>query len=401
MRAIHRRPIYARFHALIALGFLFGIVYGAFSLVLPILADKVFANIAILGLVFALPELFGIFLDIPLGAFANRFGRRHTIFYSGVLLAVSAFIFIKFPNPFLFLLTLIFYELATQAYIIPADAELMALSPGRHAGRFNGITEGFHNFGYALGPMIAGWLLVWSVPSALWFAFAGAVAMILLSALFLPRENRSEPFFSSISDVWRRDKVFLSGIKEFKQLGFLGSYLAFLFFVSSMNWGFIALLEPLYTTGIGLSEKFVGLIFAGFTLPFLLVSFYAGKYIDKQGAKGVTVSGLFLMAISMIGFGMSVNPIVLFLFALVHGVGEALLLTSVMSMIDELSSYHTKERISGVKVFAESAGFFVGPLLAGIAVAFLNFSPTFISLGFATLILAIVTRFVSFDFHST
>ncbi len=400
MRAIHRRPIYARFHALVALGFLFGIVYGAFSLVLPILADKVFANIAILGLVFALPELFGIFLDIPLGAFANRFGRRHTIFYSGVLLAISAFIFIKFPNPFLFLLTLIFYELATQAYIIPADAELMALSPGRRAGRFNGITEGFHNFGYALGPMIAGWLLVWSVPSALWFAFTGSVAMILISTLFLPRENKPEPFFSSISDVWRRDKVFLSGIKEFRRLGFIGSYLVFLFFISAVHWGFINILEPIYTTNLGFDEKFVGLIFAGFTLPFLLVSFYAGKYIDKQGAKGVTEAGLFLMAISMVGFGMSVNPIVLFLFALVHGVGEALLLVSVMSMIDELSSYHTKERISGVKVFAESAGFFIGPLIAGVAVAFLNFSPTFISLGFATLILALVTRFISFDLRN-
>ena len=108
MRAIHRRPIYARFHALIALGFLFGVVYGAFSLILPILADRVFANIAILGLVFALPELFGIFLDIPLGAFANRFGRRHTIFYSGVLLAISAFIFINFQIYFFFFLPLFF-----------------------------------------------------------------------------------------------------------------------------------------------------------------------------------------------------------------------------------------------------------------------------------------------------
>ena len=224
--------------------------------------------------------------------------------------------------------------------------------------------------------------------------------MILISTLFLPRENRSEPFFSSISDVWRRDKVFLSGIKEFKQLGFIGSYLVFLFFVSAVHWGFINILEPIYTTDLGFNEKFVGLIFAGFTLPFLLVSFYVGKYIDKQGAKGVTVSGLFLMAISMIGFGISINPIVLFLFALVHGVGEAFLLVSVMSMIDELSSYHTKERISGVKVFAESMGFFVGPLVAGIAVAFLNFSPTFISLGSVTLALALVTRFVSFKIRA-
>lgn len=411
MRQIHHRPIYpvrngvsngvyARFHALVALGFLFGVVYGAFSLTLPILADKIFANIALLGLVFALPELFGIFLDIPLGAFAARFGRRHTIFYSGAILAISAFVFIKFPNPFLFLLTLIFYELATQAFIIPADAELMALTPPRRTGRFHGIAEGFHNFGYAVGPILAGWLLVWNIPSALWLAFAGSIGMILLSAIFLPKESKTEPFPQSISDVWRRDRVYLSGLKEFRKLGFLGSYLAFLFFILAVHWGFTALLEPLYTTKLGFDEKYIGLIFAGFTLPFLLVSFVAGKFIDRGGGKTVAISGLLLMAISMIGFGTSTQPLIFFMFSLVHGIGAALLLTSVMSVIDLLSSYHPKERISGVVVFAESTGYFVGPLLAGFAVTALDFSPTFVVLGLFTLAFAIITKFVSFDFNA-
>ena len=93
---------------------------------------------------------------------------------------------------------------------------------------------------------------------------------------------------------------------------------------------------------------------------------------------------------------MSVNPIVLFLFALVHGVGEAFLLTSVMSMIDELSSYHTKERISGIKVFAESAGFFIGPLIAGVVTQLLGFPITFVFLGLATFLLTLFTCLVSF-----
>jgi len=396
MRAIHQRPIYARFHALVAMGFLFGIVYGSFSLVLPILADSIFANIAVLGLVFALPEFFGIFLDIPLGTFANRFGRRRTILCSGLLLAASAFFFIAFPHPLLFLLTLIFYEIATQAYIIPADAELMALSPGRRAGRFNGITEGFHNFGYAVGPMIAGWLLVWSAPYVLWFAFMGAIGMIILSMLFLPRETHGEEFSSSVGNVWRRDRVFIAGIREFLQLGFLGSYVAFLFFISAVHWGFISILEPIYTAKLGFDPTFIGLIFAGFTLPFLFVSFLAGRYVDIRGAKGVTIVGLLLLAISMIGFGFSTNPMVLFLFSLVHGVGEALLLTAIMSTIDKLSSYHTKERISGVKVFAESSGFFIGPLIAGVVTQLLGFPITFVFLGLATFLLTLFTCLVSF-----
>lgn len=391
MRPIHHRPIYARFYALTALGFLFGVVYGVFSLTLPILADGIFANIAVLGLVFALPELFGIFLDIPLGAFTNRFGRRRAIFYSGLLLALSAIFFIVFRHPILFLLTLVFYELASQAYIIPADAELMALSPGRRAGRFNGIAEGFHNFGYALGPMFAGWLLIYGAPHALWFAFSTASVMVLVSFFCIPAEEHAEEFVASISNVWRRDRVFRTGLAEFFKLGFLGSYLAFLFFVSSVHWGFVSILEPLYTSALGLDPKLIGLIFAGFTLPFLLVSVLVGRYIDRRGAKGVTVAGLFLMAVSTIGFGLTGNPKLLFLFALVHGVGEGFLLTAVMSMIDILSSYHSKERISGVKVFAESTGFFVGPLTAGVATAAFGFQSSFVYLGLITLALSLVT----------
>ncbi|TSC72919.1 MAG: hypothetical protein G01um101448_904, partial [Parcubacteria group bacterium Gr01-1014_48] len=72
MRALHHHAIYERFHALVALNFLFGIVYGIFSLSLPILAESIFGNVVVIGFVFALPALFGIVLDIPLGAFANR-----------------------------------------------------------------------------------------------------------------------------------------------------------------------------------------------------------------------------------------------------------------------------------------------------------------------------------------
>lgn len=55
-----------------------------------------------------------------------------------------------------------------------------------------------------------------------------------------------------------------------------------------------------------------------------------------------------------------------------------------MDMIDVLSSNHGKERTPGVKVFAESTGFFVGPLAAGVATAALGFQPSFVYLGLIT-----------------
>jgi len=125
-----------------------------------------------------------------------------------------------------------------------------------------------------------------------------------------------------------------------------------------------------------------------------------GKFIDYCGTKGVLVSGVFLMALSTIGFSMTQNAKLLFILSLVSGVGDALLLPAVNTTLDRLSVYHTKERISGVKIFAESAGYFSGPLIAGLTTALYGFSNTFLYLGSGLMVLTIISLFVPLSFKT-
>ena len=155
-------------------------------------------------------------------------------------------------------------------------------------------------------------------------------------------------------------------------------------------------MEPLYIDALGLGSVLTGLIYAGFTIPFLVVSTFIGGYIDRRGAKGIIIAGIFLIALSTLGFGLTTRPMLLFILSLITGVGDALLLPAVMSVIDTLSSYHTKERISGVKVFAESAGYFVGPLAAGAVTALLGFSEAFVALGIFLIVITAVTIVMPF-----
>ncbi len=400
MRATHHRAIYNRFYALTALEFVFGIVYGTFSLSLPLLAESIFKNLALLGIIFALPELFGSLVDIPIGAFASRFGRKKTILYSGVFLVISSVVFMLSRNPIIFVATLIFYELATQSFIIPADAEQMALTPNQNAGKLNGLAEGLHNFGFSLGPVLAGLVLAYGITHAFWLSLFFSCVMIALSVVFLPRETSGGTLLKSAGDVWRRDHVFVTTIREFRLLGFRASFPVFIFFIFAFHWGFIALLEPLYTTALGLSNEAVGIIYAGFTLPIFFLSMLVGKFIDYRGTKGVLVSGVFLMALSTIGFSMTQNAKLLFILSLVSGVGDALLLPAVNTTLDRLSVYHTKERISGVKIFAESAGYFSGPLIAGLTTALYGFSNTFLYLGSGLMVLTIISLFVPLSFKT-
>ncbi len=379
---------------MIALEFLFGIVYGIFSLTLPILADTIISNLALLGIIFALPEIIGTVVDIPIGSFAKRFGRRRTIFYSGMLLGLSSLFFMITKNPFLFVAILIFYEVATQSFIIPGDAEETALTPARTTGKFNALLEGFHNLGFSLGPILAGAVIGYYFNSAFWIALLVSLTMITLSIIYLPREEEHEKFQTALEHVITRDKLLKAGFSEFRTLGFEGFFVAFIFFSFALHWGFIALMEPLYTQEIGLSEWQTGLIYAGFTIPIFFVSLFIGRYIDRRGTKLVTVAGLFLHALAAFGFSFTTDPLLLFVFSLVSGVGDGLILPAIFTMFDHLSSYHHKEHVSGIKMFGESLGYFAGPLLAGVLAAFVGYPGTFLSLGIFLVILTTITMVV-------
>lgn len=396
IRAIHHKPFATRYRGLAISGFLFGIAYGIFSLSVPILAQSVFKHLALLSLVFTIPEIVGVIFDIPLGAFANRFGRRRIILFSGILLAIAAALFTIFHHPLFFIVPMIIYGIATQSYIIPADAELVAVMPARNRGKFSGVVEGVHNFGFSIGPVLAGILLSISINAPFFLAIVVSLAIVPISIYFLPPEHSGEGFNKALGNIWRRDKMFQSSLQEFSQLGFLGMFLVFLFFVFALHWGFIALMEPLYTDALHFDSRLIGLIYAGFTIPFLLVSILSGRYIDRRGAKGIAIGGLLLMALSTLGFGLTQNPRVLFIFSLVAGIGDAFLLPAIMSTLARLSLHHVKEQISGVKIFAESAGYLLGPLVGGVLASFFGFQFVFILLGLSILLLALVTIFVRF-----
>lgn len=391
MRPLYRRSVYSEIHTLSLLGFLFGVVYGMFSLALPILSDGIFSTIGWIGIVFAIPELFGVFADVPIGAFASHFGRRRAILLSGTLLAASAALFMIFRSPLIFLVLLIFYELATQLFIIPADAEAMALTPNTHAGRINGMIEGLHNFGYSLGPIAVGVAMFFGMRAVFAVIFGISVLLVLTSVRFSSGLRPHESFRRSFLDVLKKDHVFQKSFHEFLLLRFKGVFLVFAFFIFAFHWGFIAIAEPLYTKALGLSELAIGLVYAGFTLPILFIGIMAGKFIDRNGGgRTVLATGIFLMAISTIGFGVFENVGALFILSIIAGIGDALLLPAGMAGLDTLSSYHAKEHISGIKTFAESAGYFLGPIAVGVLGTFFGLRNSFLAIGILLMIFSVM-----------
>jgi len=92
-------------------------------------------------------------------------------------------------------------------------------------------------------------------------------------------------------------------------------------------------------------------------------------------------------------FGFSENVYMLFLLALIAAIGDSILVPAILAAFDQLSTNHSKGRISSVVNVVEDFGYLTAPLLAGVLAYFFGFSVTFALFG-AFILLIMVIAFV-------
>ena len=262
--------------------FLFGIIYGLFSFYLPIFAENILQNIALVGVFLAIVEVVGLLFDLPIGAFTDRYGRRRTIILGSLLLACAAIFFEAWQTFLGLAVTLAVYGIVIEFVIISTDAELMAISPRHRSGKFFGIYEALHNFGYTLGPFLGGVLLLLTPPPIFW-VLAGFCLMLFFFAYFFMerRETKHESFIKTAEEVIVKDHFFAGSIKEFRKIGFVGWVLCLFYFTYAFRWGAFAMLGPIFTLRLGIDPIWVGLIYGSATLPFLFLSPSSGSFVDR------------------------------------------------------------------------------------------------------------------------
>jgi len=378
--------------------FLFGIIYGLFSFYLPIFAEDILKNIAWAGIFLTLVEIVGLLFDLPIGAFTDRYGRRRTIILGALLLGLSALLFQAWQTILGLAVALVFYGIVIEFVIIATDAELMAVSPRGRSGRFYGVYEALHNFGYAVGPFLGGVLLSYAPPPIFW-ALAIICLILFFFALFFmeKRETKHDSIIETTEAVIKKDHFLESSIKEFKKLGFIGLVLSLFYFTYSFHWGAIALLEPIWTLRLGLDPLWVGAIYGASALPFLFVSPFAGNFTDRHGPKRAIVTGLFLMGTATFLFGTAQNPYLLFTYAFIAAVGDAILVPTVLASFDTLASRHFKGRISSAVNVVEDSGYLLAPIPAGLIAHFIGFNWAFYLFGAFILCVMIVALFTRLE----
>ena len=132
------------------------------------------------------------------------------------------------------------------------------------------------------------------------------------------------------------------------------------------------LLVPLYAHDLGANRFEVGALFSVSTLAAAVLSLPSGLLIDRFGARALMWSSLALFAASQIATAMTTSIPLLFVWQVAGGLSGGAQNATLFSAVMESVPANRLGRSVGWLTFAMQAGFFIGPSVAGVALALLS-----------------------------
>jgi MFS family permease len=125
----------------------------------------------------------------------------------------------------------------------------------------------------------------------------------------------------------------------------------------------------LFLEGLGADLALIGLTFAMFGLPVLLLSPFAGRIVDRRGPFLFIVLGMILPAITGIAYTLISDPVVAVPLILVEATGFALLNPALYAVVAASSPPGRSSTAQGLYGSAGTLGFIAASLIAGVLAA--------------------------------
>ncbi|MCJ8010995.1 MFS transporter [Paenibacillus sp. KQZ6P-2] len=136
-------------------------------------------------------------------------------------------------------------------------------------------------------------------------------------------------------------------------------------FIVFLGVGLIIPVMPSFMDMMHLSGKTMGSLVAVFALSQLLMSPFAGRWVDRYGRKKIIIIGLLLFGLSELVFGIGTNVWVLYLARILGGMSAAFVMPSATAYVADITSLEERPKAMGYISAAISTGFIIGPGIGG------------------------------------
>ncbi len=351
------------------------------SPLLPIFALSLGAGDAFLGFIVSVSTLTGMLFKPLFGLLSDRSGRRLWLLIGTGFFTFTPFAYQIISSPQQLLALRLFHGLATAVYGPVTLAYLTENAPTRVAekvGWFSLARSG----GYIIGPAVAGLLLLYFDPVAI-FTLIGIISSLAFVPVLLlpdterPSPSQQPPFAAQIrhalSASIKSPVLWLAGGIEGASFILLYAVKAFL---------------PVYALTADVSVAVVGGLFAIQETVHIVFKPIGGRLADRFGYLPMIGLGMFLLGSGTIFIAQGQGLTTLGIAALLLGTAQALIFPASIALLAAHQTAAERGSAFGLLGAMNNGGKVAGPVIAGLLMARFGFIVTFNILG-ATLLISV------------
>lgn len=368
----HRRTLWT----LYAINFLNQLGAWFFLPLLPIFLERRGGTPALVGIVFSAGLVSNLLVRYPAGWLSDRYGTRVVLVGS---MAANALLFLAYllPVPVTALILIRLLHGAAQGAYFPAANGLIAETTEQgERGRAFGYLQSSNLAGMLIGPAIGGFIALFNM--GIVFAVAAFLSVLGAAALATLPSVRAKATVEIPAHPLHIARTLLPLI-------LLGVGTAYMVGAYDTIWS-------LYMTYRGGTTFAVGLSFAAFALPAMLISGYAGSLGDRFGPRRFIVGAVVATGVFAALYPFVTSVPLLIGLGLVEGIFTISGSPSMMSEVSRLSDPGQFARTQGVFQTVATGVQIVGSLSSG---ALFGLSPTYAFLSItAVCLLSASTAFV-------
>jgi MFS family permease len=359
--------------------------FGALLPILPLYFTKQGVDLALLGLVIAAWPAARLVGEPIFGYLADRTSRVPLMVVGLVATGIFSVLPLAFSGPLAFILLRAGAGFATSLYDPAARGYLTDATPPERRGEAFGLYGAAQMGGLLLGPAIGALGSERFGGISFVFVFGGVAALLAAAAIGLSaREtgDRTHPAPSAGTTEFPPDSpstVVRAATDAATDRSVTADPLAP---TRLWNRGLIAVLVinaggyyaggtyeviwSLFLTRLGAGLDLVGLTFAMFGLPVLLLSPFAGRLVDRRGSRAFIIGGSILPAVIGILYTRIADPTLAVPLILIEATGFAFLNPALYAVVAANSPPGRSSTAQGLFGAAGTVGFIVASLLAGV-----------------------------------
>jgi MFS family permease len=346
--------------------------------VLPLYFTEQGVDLAFLGLVIAAWPAARLFGEPVFGWLADRTARVPLMVIGLVATGIFSILPLVFTGPLAFLLLRAGAGLATSVYDPAARGYLTDATPPERRGEAFGLYGAVQMGGLLLGPAIGALGAERFGGISFVFVFGGLAAFLAALPIGLrgrETEHRTHPAPATDTTEFphaSRTDVAASDTRDVPPTRLWNRGLIAVLIINAGGYfagGTYEVIWSLFLQRLGASLDLIGLTFAMFGLPVLLLSPYAGRVVDRRGALAFIVVGSILPAVMGLLYVRITDPLWAVPMIAIEATGFAMLNPALFAVVAANSPVGRSSTTQGLFGAAGTVGFIVASLSAGVLAA--------------------------------